>query len=59
MSPEIIDTLQTTAVGITGSAVAGLGILPDAVSILVGLITIVYLVLKIKVELATINKKKG
>jgi len=51
------DSLKTSAVGITGSALTGLGILPDIVSIAVGIVTIVYLLVKIKVEL-TNNKEK-
>jgi len=51
MNTELIDTLRTSAVGVTGSAVAGLGILPDAMSILVGIVTIVYLLVKIGNEL--------
>ena len=37
------DTLKTSVVGISGSALTGLGILPDIVSVAVGLLTIVYL----------------
>jgi hypothetical protein len=51
------DTLKTSAVGITGSALTGLGILPDVVSVAVGLVTIVYLLVKIKAELSNKEKK--
>ena len=50
------DTLKTSAVGIAGSALTGLGILPDIVSVAVGLVTIVYFLVKISSELE--NKKK-
>ena len=45
------DTLKTTAAGLSSATVVGLGILPDIVSVAVGLITIVYLVLKIRNEI--------
>jgi len=51
------DTLKTSVVGVTGSAVTGLGILPDVVSVVVGITTIVYLIIKIKSELSK-NKEK-
>jgi len=51
------DTVKTSAVGVTGSALTGLGILPDIVSVAVGLLTIVYLLIKIQTEL-TNNKEK-
>jgi len=51
------DTLKTSVVGVTGSALTGLGILPDIVSVAVGLVTIVYLLIKIQTEL-TKNKEK-
>tara|TARA_S200002703_G_C3659786_1_gene202643 strand:+ start:465 stop:626 length:162 start_codon:yes stop_codon:yes gene_type:complete len=51
------DTLKTSVVGVTGSALTGLGILPDIVSVAVGLVTIVYLLIKIQTEL-TNNKEK-
>ena len=51
------DTLKTSVVGISGSALTGLGILPDIVSVAVGLVTIVYLLIKIQTEL-TKNKEK-
>ena len=50
------DTLKTSALGLTGAAVTGLGILPDKVSVVVGIVTIVYLVLKIRNEF---RKDKG
>lgn len=53
------DTLKTSIVGLTGSAITGLGILPDIVSVAVGVVTIVYLLVKIKVELTNQNKEKG
>tara|TARA_R110002020_G_scaffold451221_1_gene665087 strand:+ start:2281 stop:2442 length:162 start_codon:yes stop_codon:yes gene_type:complete len=51
------DSLKTSVVGITGSALTGLGILPDIVSVAVGLVTIVYLLIKIQTEL-TKNEEK-
>jgi len=51
------DTVKTSAVGVAGSALTGLGILPDIVSVAVGLLTIVYLLIKIQTEL-TNNKEK-
>jgi|21_taG_2_1085346.scaffolds.fasta_scaffold156976_2 hypothetical protein len=51
MNEELMDTVRTSAVGVTGSAVTGLGILPDAVSVIVGIVTIIYLFIKIGNEL--------
>lgn len=52
------DTLKISAVGFTGSALTGLGILPDLVSVMVGIVTIAYLLVKINVELSNKNKEK-
>ena len=49
------DTLKTSMIGVTGGAITGLGILPDIVSVGVGILTFVYLLLKIYNEL---NKKE-
>jgi hypothetical protein len=46
------DSLKTSIVGLTGAAVTGIGILPDIVSVGVGVLTGVYLVLKIRNELS-------
>ena len=51
------DTVQTTTVGLSGSALTGLGILPDIVSVAVGIVTIIYLLVKIEAQL-TKNKTK-
>ena len=45
------DTLKTAVVGFSGHFVVGIEILPDIVSVLVGLATLVYLLIKIKKEL--------
>ena len=45
------DTLKNTAGGLGSAAVIGLGILPDVVSICVGIVTIIYFGIKIKKEL--------
>ena len=45
------DTLKTTALGIGSASVVGLGILPDIVSVLVGIVTIIYFAIKIRNEL--------
>ena len=45
------DSVKTVAVGMTGAAITGLGVLPDVTSVLVGIVTIVYLVIKIYKEL--------
>lgn len=45
------DTLRTTAVGIGSAAAISLGILPDLVSVAVGIVTFLYFVIKIKKEL--------
>ena len=45
------DTLKTTAGGLGSAAIIGLGVLPDIVSILVGIVTIVYFCVKIYKEI--------
>ena len=50
------DTLKISLIGMTGTAVSGLGIFTDIVSIGVGILTAVYLVIKIGNEL---NKKEN
>jgi len=45
------DTLRTTAVGFSGHFISGLHILPDLMSVLVGVATLVYLIIKIKKEM--------
>ena len=45
------DTLKTTAVGVGSAAAISLGILPDLVSVAVGVVTFLYFVVKIKKEL--------
>tara|TARA_R100000655_G_scaffold82300_1_gene121806 strand:+ start:470 stop:622 length:153 start_codon:yes stop_codon:yes gene_type:complete len=46
-----LDTLQTTAIGTTSAAVIGLDVLPIILSCIIGVMTIVHLVIKIKKEL--------
>ena len=45
------DTLKTTAVGVGSAATISLGVLPDLVSVAVGIVTFLYFVIKIKKEL--------
>ena len=45
------DTLKTTAVGVGSASLVGLGILPDIISVLVGIATLIYFVIKIRNEL--------
>ena len=45
------DTLKTTAVGVGSAAAISLGILPDLISVAVGIVTFLYFVIKIKKEL--------
>ena len=45
------DTLKTTAVGVGSAAAIQLGVLPDLVSIALGVVTFLYFVIKIKKEL--------
>ena len=45
------DTLKTPAVGATSVAAMELGILPDVVSIAVGVVTFLYFIIKIKKEM--------
>tara|TARA_R100000781_G_C4006531_1_gene102182 strand:- start:120 stop:275 length:156 start_codon:yes stop_codon:yes gene_type:complete len=48
---DTIDTLKTTGTGIGGWWLSVSGWLPDIVSLLVGIATLVYLILKIAKEL--------
>ena len=45
------DTLKQTAGGLGTAAVMGLGVLPDLVSVVLGVVTIVYFLIKIYKEL--------
>ena len=45
------DTLKTTAIGVTSATAISLGVLPDLVSVAVGIVTFLYFVIKIKKEL--------
>ena len=45
------DTLKTTAVGATSVAAMELGVMPDIVSMAVGIVTFLYFIIKIKKEL--------
>tara|TARA_R100000458_G_C8265763_1_gene240825 strand:+ start:492 stop:647 length:156 start_codon:yes stop_codon:yes gene_type:complete len=48
---DVIDTLKTTGTGVGGWWLSVSGWLPDIVSLLVGIATLVYLILKIAKEL--------
>jgi hypothetical protein len=41
------DTTRTVAAGFGSSALVGLGLLPDLISVIVGILTVIYLVVKI------------
>ena len=45
------DTLKTTAVGVTSATTIGLGVLPDIISVAVGVVTFLYFIIKIKKEM--------
>ena len=48
---DILDTLKTEGVGLGGWWLSVSGWLPEAISMLVGIATLVYLIIKIKKEL--------
>ena len=48
---ELLDTLKTEGVGLGGWGLSISGWLPEVVSLLVGVATLVYLIVKIKKEL--------
>tara|TARA_R100000808_G_C2072095_1_gene99208 strand:+ start:499 stop:660 length:162 start_codon:yes stop_codon:yes gene_type:complete len=50
---DIADTLKTSGIGMGGWWLSVSGWLPEVVSLLVGIATLVYLVIKIKKELKT------
>ena len=45
------DTLKTTSVGILSATTISLGILPDLVAVIGGILTIIYFIIKIKKEI--------
>tara|TARA_Y100001963_G_C6681132_1_gene399897 strand:+ start:760 stop:915 length:156 start_codon:yes stop_codon:yes gene_type:complete len=48
---DILDTLKTTGTGVSGWWLSVSGWLPDVVSLLVGIATLTYLIIKINKEL--------
>ena len=50
---DAIDTLKTSGIGIGGWWLSVSGWLPEVISLLVGIATLIYLVIKIKKELRT------
>lgn len=50
---DTIDTLKTGGIGIGGWWLSVSGWLPEVISLLVGIATLIYLVIKIKKELRT------
>ena len=50
---DAIDTLKTGGIGIGGWWLSVSGWLPEVISLLVGIATLIYLVIKIKKELRT------
>ena len=58
---DLIDTLRTTTVGFSGHMVSKWEALPDMVSVAVGITTILYLIVKIRLtikELSYAPKRK-
>tara|TARA_R110000787_G_C13241761_1_gene428378 strand:+ start:161 stop:313 length:153 start_codon:yes stop_codon:yes gene_type:complete len=47
----MIDTLKTSGVGVSGSMISCMEIIPPALSALTALATLIYMILKIKSEL--------
>ena len=50
---EVLDTLKTGGIGVSGWWLSISGWLPEIVSLSVGIATLVYLIIKIKKELRT------
>jgi len=50
---DAIDTLKTSGIGIGGWWLSVSGWLPEVISLLVGIATLIYLIIKIKKELRT------
>ena len=48
---NILDTLKTTGIGGTSFIIQCIEYIPEAVRVLVGIVTIVYLIVKIRKEL--------
>ena len=51
MSTEMIDTLKTAGSGVSAWTVINLGILPELVSVCVGVVTTIYIIIKIFKEI--------
>ena len=47
----MVDTLKTASAGVAATWINCFGWLPEIVSVLVGLVTVVYLIIKIRKEL--------
>lgn len=45
------DTLQTSIVGFSSAAIIHLGFLPDVISVVLGIVTIVHIIIKIIKEI--------
>tara|TARA_Y100001973_G_scaffold81816_1_gene120712 strand:- start:2361 stop:2507 length:147 start_codon:yes stop_codon:yes gene_type:complete len=45
------DTLQTSIVGFSSAAIIQLGLLPDIISVVLGIVTIVHIIIKIIKEI--------
>jgi|TARA_B110000467_G_C18336460_1_gene498351 hypothetical protein len=46
----MVDSLQTTILGFSSAAIIQLGWLPDTVSVILGIVTIIHILIKIKKE---------
>ena len=55
---DSLDTLKTTVIGITGSNLLWLDVLPTLVSITGGIATIIYMFFKIKNEIIYAKEKR-
>ena len=53
-----IDSIKTSSAGIGGSLLSGLEFLPDLLSVLCGLITLLYMSLQLHKEFDNAKKKK-
>ena len=52
------DSVRTASVGLGGGITTGLEILPDILSILVGVVTLIYMLIQLKKEFNNAKKEK-
>ncbi len=55
----IDDSVRTASVGLGGGITSGLDFLPDLLSVLVGLVTLIYMLIQLKKEYDNAKEKRS